>query len=172
MPEENDRRLSKTLGELAIVFDDFVGLASQGDFLIGQAYKELRQASRREPKVVLIVDDDQMQVKALTRSLKSDFQIVPAGSVEEAIDVLRTMQVDAIIADLELKEGTGLDVLRVAMREQSEAVRILHTGAIAPLSPHARVGNVVQHLVNKPADPQIFRDIIRVSGPGPVLPIK
>lgn len=165
MTTERERQLNKTLGELVVVLDDIVGLASQGDFLVGRAYRELRLVFPKQSNVVLIVDDDPVLLKALARSLKADFQIVPVNTAEDAIEVLRTTQVTAVIADLELNAGTGLDVLRVAMREQPEAVRILHSGAANPLSSQPRVGNVVQHLVPKPADAQKFRDIIRPAAP-------
>ena len=148
------RDVSKILSELAVVFDSMVGLASQGDFLIGEAHRLLRaprHRARGTKPSVLVVDDDQRILRSVERTLKGKFTITRAATVTEAIELVRSVPFDAIVADYNLNEGTGVDILRVALREQPDATRVLHTAQPASLLPRQIPSHLIQHVVFKPA---------------------
>ena len=67
----------------------------------------------RKPSV-LVVDDKASMVGLVVRVLEDLAQVVAAGSVREALAVLQRESVDAIVCDLRLPDGDGLEVLRAA----------------------------------------------------------
>src|SRR5688572_20539690 len=105
LSETSRRDVGKILSELAVVLDSMVGLASQGDFLIGEAHRLLRPPKHRargtKPSV-LIVDDDQHILRATERALKGKFAITRATTVTEGIELIRSVPFDAIVVDYNL----------------------------------------------------------------------
>ena len=82
--------------------------------------EETRGAARR-PIRLMIVDDSAIARSVLSRMLQSDetFDIVAvAGTAEDAIDSLQTVQVDTVLLDLEMPGAGGLklipDIIRAA----------------------------------------------------------
>src|SRR5687768_13514036 len=64
------------------------------------------------PRLILVVDDDGMTATALERLLTlTGYEVCLAASVAEAETVSRTRPVDAVISDLTLPDGSGLEVL-------------------------------------------------------------
>ncbi|HZX26182.1 MAG TPA: HD domain-containing phosphohydrolase [Telluria sp.] len=77
---------------------------------------------------LLFVDDETDILDSLARTFRREYRIFTADSGAAAIDLLRTQQVDLIISDQRMPDVTGDQVLKFAMEEQPEAVRILLTG--------------------------------------------
>jgi ActR/RegA family two-component response regulator len=153
-PTNKSHEVDGLLGQLSIVLDDIVSLVSHGDFLIGEAHRLIKHAptpTGAKPSL-LVVDDEELVLKALVRSLRKEFQITTTMTVEEAIELLRTVQFDAVISDFNLEAGNGIDVLRIALREQPNALRILHTGEQLEQVQRYKKGHLVQHLLAKPCD--------------------
>ena len=64
---------------------------------------------------VLVVDDDEDHCLMLELALECvGYEVALAHSYEDAVALLRTTDVDALICDLTLADGTALDVLRAA----------------------------------------------------------
>ncbi len=62
--------------------------------------------------VVLVVEDERNVREPLAHLLAMrDFQVVTAASVDEALDALHTHPPDAAIVDLNLRHGSGRDVV-------------------------------------------------------------
>lgn len=82
-------------------------------------------------KRILVVDDEQVAVKALCSLLEMD-GYEPVGIVvpEEAVRRLRSETFDAVITDLEMPGVHGLEVIRVA-REAPAAPPVLVVTAYA-----------------------------------------
>ena len=85
------------------------------------------RSSRRRKMRVFIVDDSSIVVERLTDLLAE----VPgaeligrAGDVPEALQAIRNMKPDALILDLQMPGGSGLDVLR-AIRGDYPHLQIL-----------------------------------------------
>ncbi|WP_028721672.1 response regulator [Patulibacter americanus] len=94
-------------------------------------------------RTVLVVDDEPQIVRALKVLLRdAGFTALPAGGVEEALDLAALHGPEAAIVDLMLPDGSGVDVCRglrewtqipilvlSAVDEESEKVRALEAGA-------------------------------------------
>ncbi len=68
-------------------------------------------------KRILIVDDNIELLGVIPSILKHHFQIYEATGVQEAIKLLETVAVDAICADFNMRDGTGLELLK-QLRQQ------------------------------------------------------
>ncbi|WP_205474698.1 response regulator transcription factor [Nocardioides sp. SYSU D00038] len=86
------------------------------------------------PTTVLLVDDHELIRSGLAGvfDLEEDMTIVgTAGSVAEALEMYGDKQPDVVVADLQLQDGTGLDIVR-SIRKQSNTVGLvvltMHSG--------------------------------------------
>jgi DNA-binding NtrC family response regulator len=80
---------------------------------------------------ILVVDDDEVIRWTLREALQSwGFAIVEAGSAAEAVREFRTELPSAVLLDIDLPDGSGLDVLREIKREHPEAIVIMITGNV------------------------------------------
>ena len=80
---------------------------------------------------ILVVDDDQMIRWTLREALQSwGFTTVEAGSAAEAVKQFHAELPAAVLLDIDLPDGSGLDVLREIKREQPEAIAIMITGNV------------------------------------------
>ena len=80
---------------------------------------------------ILVVDDDEVIRWTLREALQSwGFAIVEAGSAAEAVKQFRTDLPTAVLLDIDLPDGSGLDVLREIKREHPEAIVIMITGNV------------------------------------------
>ena len=65
---------------------------------------------------VLVIDDDEVDVEAVTRYLTKDFlytyEFMPCTTVGQGLDAFETFQPDVILCDYRLPDGTGLDYLK------------------------------------------------------------
>jgi len=76
---------------------------------------------------ILVVDDDPVVSNLIAHCLKhAGFALLFAGDVPEATRILNSFRVDAVILDLELPSGNGLDVIqRIKSFTRTGDVRIL-----------------------------------------------
>src|SRR5690348_2650997 len=89
---------------------------------------------------ILVVDDDESIRWTLSEALQAwGFAAVEAGSVAEAIKHFNDDSPAAVLLDIDLPDGPGLDVLRVIKREHPEAIVIMITGNV-------QVGNTISAL--------------------------
>lgn len=96
---------------------------------------------------ILIVDDEQNVIKAISRSLRNESdEILTAGSAQEALDLLRQQEVDIIISDEKMPGMSGTDFFKIASVKYPDTVRIMLTG-------HATLESAIQ-AINQG---QIFR---------------
>ena len=83
---------------------------------------------------VLLVDDHELIRQGLARAFERDDSMSVVGqaaTVAEALTAWRTLRPDVVVTDLQLPDGTGLDIVR-AVRSESEDVGLvmltMHTG--------------------------------------------
>jgi response regulator RpfG family c-di-GMP phosphodiesterase len=78
---------------------------------------------------LLIVDDDLLNLKALSRVFEEQYDVVESSDPLEALTILRSdgPHFDLILTDKSMPEMTGLDLLEQA-KHLSPAIRILLTG--------------------------------------------
>jgi two-component system KDP operon response regulator KdpE len=121
---------------------------------------------------VLVVDDEPQILRALRIVLReAGFHVVPAATVQEALDSAALTPPDAAIVDLLLPDGDGIDVLRAlrewtrapvivlsAIGDEDEKVRALEAGAddyvTKPFGPRELVARLEAVLRRSAADPQ------------------
>jgi DNA-binding NtrC family response regulator len=87
-----------------------------------------------ESSHILIVDDEPTVVYTLKAILEHfGYRASEAGCLEEALAVLKSERVEALIADLALKGGvSGVDVIRRAREVQPNIACLLLTGYAEP----------------------------------------
>jgi two-component system KDP operon response regulator KdpE len=126
---------------------------------------------------VLVCDDEPQILRALRIVLRdAGFTVVPASTASEALDAAALSPPDAIIMDLVLPDGNGVDVTRrlrewtaapvivlSAVGEENEKVRALAAGAddyvTKPFGPRELVARLqaVLRRVAQPADEPLLR---------------
>ncbi|MFT3872200.1 MAG: response regulator transcription factor [Nocardioides sp.] len=86
------------------------------------------------PVRVLLVDDHELIRKGLANSftLEPNAEVIgEAGTVAEALAVFEATQPDAVVTDLQLPDGTGLDIVRRLRKEHPQVglvVLTMHAG--------------------------------------------
>ena len=103
---------------------------------------------------VLVLDDEPTMRALLARSLVAHgYQLAEAGSMSEAIDVMRGTRIDAVILDVRLPgTGSGLDVLR-RLRERpalQSIPAIVMTGGVLTEDEELAVTRERAHMFYKP----------------------
>jgi DNA-binding NtrC family response regulator len=80
---------------------------------------------------ILIVDDEEMMRNLLAESLHEwGFETVSAGSVAAALSVFDANHPALVLLDINLPDGSGLDVLREIKNRQADAVVIMITSEV------------------------------------------
>jgi YesN/AraC family two-component response regulator len=78
---------------------------------------------------VLFVDDDELIIEGLKRSLHGiDYQVTTAVGAWAGVEALRSAGPDIVVADQYMPGMTGLDFLAVVREQRPEAIRILLSG--------------------------------------------
>ncbi len=117
-----DNCLSMYLGA-ATIFDDPLAERGRGLQLIAIAFERFDyvpgptnrffgwRSLRPVHPLVLIVEDDPALLDLYTAFVRRSYRTVSARSIEEAILIARTRNVDAIVSDLNLGDGLGTSLL-------------------------------------------------------------
>jgi CheY-like chemotaxis protein len=114
---------------------------------------------------VLLVEDHPMNRKLFRDILEMQFQVVEAGSAEEALEQLKTLCADLILLDMQLPGMDGLSLARL-LKADPEKARI----PIVGLSAHAMTRDIEQarqagcvDYITKPITDDPFSFLERVS---------
>jgi diguanylate cyclase (GGDEF)-like protein len=78
---------------------------------------------------VLAIDDDPGVLAVLAGQLAADFDVLKATNLAQAHDILAHRSVDIVLCDLQLPDGSGLDLLDWLRRTAPRTARVLITGA-------------------------------------------
>lgn len=107
---------------------------------------------------LLFVDDEVDIVDSLHRSFRKGYRTLKATSGAEAIKILEAEAVDLIICDQRMPEISGDQVLKYALEQQPQAIRILLTG-YADTESLMRCINEAQiyKYISKPWEPEMLR---------------
>ena len=82
-------------------------------------------------KTVLIIDDDDMLRKTLTRGLRdNNFEVITAESAETAEELIKRIEVDAIVLDRMMGGKDGLTFLK-DMRDKGSNVPVIMLTAMS-----------------------------------------
>ena len=77
---------------------------------------------------VLVVDDEPSILAILVRQLSLEFDIETASSVQESQRILSSQSFDIVVTDLQLPDGTGIQLLDWAHRATPKTARVLLSG--------------------------------------------
>jgi DNA-binding response OmpR family regulator len=114
-----------------------------------------------EPTTILLVEDDPSLQESLRDFLvEHGFATHAASSRQEGEDLLRTLRPAVCLLDLNLPDGSGLDLLRLIVRE-SLPVRAIVMSAF-PVDRLSRQfpRSVLAAMMTKPVSPQHLLEIV------------
>jgi diguanylate cyclase (GGDEF)-like protein len=77
---------------------------------------------------VLAVDDDSGVLAVLAAQLAHDFEVITAGTAEQARAVLARRSIDILLTDLQLPDESGIQLLDWVRRTAPRTARVLLTG--------------------------------------------
>ncbi len=125
---------------------------------------ELNGQVGRQAQLVLIVDDDPALLRFLTDALHDEgYVVATARSRHDALAALRHGRVDALIADIGLPDGDGLDILREARRRHPAAAGIVMSGAMTVDRSIAALRLGADDCLLKPLAPDALARSLRTS---------
>ncbi|MCY1080517.1 response regulator [Archangium lansingense] len=100
---------------------------------------------------ILVVDGEPVATGALCSLLSMDgYSAVGLCGTDEAIQRLRREPFDAVITDVELPGGHGLEVVRVARELRPDAPVLVVTGLVNSLASNAARSMGVRSVLGKP----------------------
>jgi len=103
---------------------------------------------------ILILDDDPAIQRSLARALRGlGGEVKAVGSLREAELLMDGWAVDIILADLKLKQGTGLDLLHRFQKKFPDGLFYLITGHGSVNSAVTALKHGVRDYLQKPVDP-------------------
>ena len=117
---------------------------------------------RNSTKEILVVDDDQAIRWTLKEALQSwGFTPIEAGTVAEAIKLFNAHLPAAVLLDIDLPDGSGLDVLREIKNEHRDAIVIMITGNVHIDNTISALRGGAYDFIGKPINLEELRVTIR-----------
>lgn len=111
---------------------------------------------------ILVVDDDQAIRWTLREALQSwGFEPIEAGTVAEAVKQFQTDLPAAVLLDIDLPDGSGLDVLREIKRQNADAIVIMITGNVQIENTISALRGGAYDFIGKPINLEELRVTIR-----------
>jgi DNA-binding response OmpR family regulator len=104
-------------------------------------------------KLILYVDDHQDSVSFMTAWLKlQGYEVKTAGSCAEALAVVGSSQLDLLILDARLPDGSGFDLCKALLAKSSTTPVIIVSGDTRPEVQKEAEGAGAKAFVGKPID--------------------
>ncbi|MFN2362072.1 MAG: EAL domain-containing protein [Marinobacter sp.] len=119
--------------------------------------------SNEQERTLLLLDDEENILRALTRVLRRDgYRILATTSVKEAFSLLAANQVQVIVSDQRMPEMSGTDFLSEVKAIHPETVRIVLSGYTDLKSVTDAINEgAIYKFLTKPWDDQQIREHIR-----------
>jgi len=111
---------------------------------------------------VLFVDDEQRVLNSMRVMFKREYNLHLTTSGKEALDLVKSTQVDVVVSDQRMPEMEGVDLLERIKESSPRSVRILLTGYadLDAIEGSINRGEVFRFLT-KPCSPEDLRETIR-----------
>ncbi len=107
---------------------------------------------------ILCVDDEPDIVDTLHRAFRKDYEVVTSTSGLEGIELIKARPFDLIICDQRMPDVTGDAVLKQAMEQQPDSIRILLTGYSDMESLVKCINEAgIYKYITKPWEPEMLR---------------
>jgi DNA-binding NtrC family response regulator len=111
---------------------------------------------------ILVVDDDQAIRWTLTEALQSwGFVPIEAASVAEAVKHFKADLPAVVLLDIDLPDGSGLDVLREIKQKHPDAIVIMITGNVQIDNTISALRGGAYDFIGKPLNLEELRVTIR-----------
>ena len=111
---------------------------------------------------MLVVDDEYLIRWAIREGLRDQYQVWTAPSVTEALDVLRRERIDAVITDLRLPLGSGIDLVK-AVRGERPRVKVFVASSAGTDDEMRRCYDFdVEAVLRKPLELPVLRGMLEV----------
>ena len=112
-----------------------------------------QESGRKRNVTVLIVEDDAVLREFLRTALADEFDVVDAGTGEEAVELARRLRPDVVILDVMLPGVSGLDIVREirADRELRDTPVLVMT-AFSDIDPSEAEAAGADKFLSKPFD--------------------
>jgi two-component system response regulator HupR/HoxA len=107
---------------------------------------------------LLLVDDEIANLQKLQRTFVDRYDVFLSQSAEEALAILRSKPIDAIITDQKMPSMTGIELLEASQKENPNIIRMVLTGytEVDDLIAAINTGKVHKY-VTKPWEPENLR---------------
>lgn len=113
-------------------------------------------------QTVLVVDDDRFVRMALSEALRSwGYTVVEAGRVDEARRAFADEEPAIVLLDIELPDGSGLDVLTDIKSHSPETVVVMITGSVDVPNTVAALRGGAHDFIGKPVKLEELRVTLR-----------
>jgi two-component system, NtrC family, response regulator HupR/HoxA len=111
---------------------------------------------------LLLVDDEIANLQKLQRTFVDRYEVFLSQSAEEAMAILRSKPIDAIITDQKMPNMTGIELLEASQKEYPNIVRMVLTGytEVDDLMAAINTGKVHKY-ITKPWEPENLRMAVR-----------
>jgi DNA-binding NtrC family response regulator len=122
------------------------------------------------PGKILIVDDDRFVRMALNEALRSwEYQTVEADSVASAMKMFAEEEPAIVLLDIDLPDGSGLDVLRKVKEQNPETIAVMITGNVDVENTVAALRGGAHDFIGKPVRIEELRVTLRNAAETRVL---
>ena len=119
-------------------------------------------------KTVLVGDDEYLLRWALKEGLKDRYRILTAGSVDEAIQVLESDTVDAVITDIRMPIRSGVELVK-HVRGTRPGMKVFVISAVGSDDDMRRCYDCdVEAVLRKPLEIPLIRRMIELHLDGAV----
>jgi signal transduction histidine kinase len=123
---------------------------------------EVSERSEVHDQVVLVVDDEPANQRAVRRALLGECSVLMASSGEEALAILASEQIALVITDQRMPGMSGTDLLAETIRIYPHLVRVVLTGYADVATLVAAInGGHVYHFLSKPWQTRELRQVVR-----------
>jgi response regulator RpfG family c-di-GMP phosphodiesterase len=117
--------------------------------------------------ILLIVDDEERILSALSRSLRREgYTILTAQTPEQVRSLLEANAVDVVLSDHKMPTASGLEILTLAAQLRPAAARLLISGWPEQVPPDRLAELGVRELLPKPWDDGDLKRALRSAVEG------
>lgn len=113
------------------------------------------------PKRVLVVDDEIDLAKTCARLLRRlGYEVICASTVAEGVRRIDDEALVAVVVDLRLPDGSGIDVVFAAGQRRVPTPAIVITGFLSPASREAALAAGARAILTKPFSARALADTV------------
>ena len=124
------------------------------------------------PQVLVVDDEPDLRTLYELTLLREGYRVGAAGSVAEAVEHLQAERFEAVITDMRLPDGLGMEILQRIQREQrSERCVVMTAYGSAENAVEALKAGAFDYLT-KPVDLKQFRAVVASAVQAPAAPVR